>query len=256
MHLDAGADERRDHAAREQGRVLAHRASLPRPRGAGLPRWTMSTRSPGERRRRPVLPRPPRGARYPPRRRGGRRHAPRRATARCTACPPWAQRRLGTSRRRWNTHTRGVPAGSCSSCTWKDRSLVRDLLAQAKAHGFRALALTVDLTWYGNRERDTRNGFTVPAYSLRQTLDALRRPVWTWDFLSNPEYAYAALDVAAEARARRAPPSRRRVDLTSPSCPPTGARKWRSSMTPSTRASAGTTPSGWCRSGATPGRWR
>ena len=87
---------------------------------------------------------------------------------------------------------------------WKDRSLVRDLLAQAKENGFRALALTVDLTWYGNRERDTRNGFTVPpAYSLRQTLDALRRPAWTWDFLSQPEYAYAALDVAAEARAAR-----------------------------------------------------
>ena len=90
---------------------------------------------------------------------------------------------------------------------WKDRSLVRDLLAQAKENGFRALALTVDLTWYGNRERDTRNGFTVPpAYSLRQTLDALRRPAWTWDFLSQPEYAYAALDVAAEARAARLDP--------------------------------------------------
>ena len=65
---------------------------------------------------------------------------------------------------------------------WKDRSLVRDLLAQAKANGFDALALTVDLTWYGNRERDTRNGFTVPpAYSLRQIAHALRRPAWTWD---------------------------------------------------------------------------
>ena len=102
-------------------------------------------------------------------------------------------------------HTRGSGGKLFQLYVWKDRSLVRDLLAQAKAHGFRALALTVDLTWYGNRERDTRNGFTVPpAYSLRQTLDALRRPAWTWDFLSNPEYAYAALDVAAEARARRA----------------------------------------------------
>lgn len=102
-------------------------------------------------------------------------------------------------------HTRGSGGKLFQLYVWKDRSLVRDLLAQAKAHGFHALALTVDLTWYGNRERDTRNGFTVPpAYSLRQTLDALRRPAWTWDFLSNPEYAYAALDVAAEARARRA----------------------------------------------------
>ena len=87
---------------------------------------------------------------------------------------------------------------------WKDRSLVRDLLAQAKEHGFNALALTVDLTWYGNRERDTRNGFTVPpAYTLTQIANAMKRPAWTWDFLSSPEYAYAALDVAAEARRAR-----------------------------------------------------
>ena len=61
-----------------------------------------------------------------------------------------------------HTHTRGSGGKLFQLYVWKDRSLVRDLLAQAKAHGFRALALTVDLTWYGNRERDTRNGFTVP----------------------------------------------------------------------------------------------
>ena len=87
---------------------------------------------------------------------------------------------------------------------WRDRGLVRDLLAQAKESGFHALALTVDLTWYGNRERDLRNGFTVPpAYTWAQTVEAVKRPAWTWDFLANEEYAYAALDVAAEARARR-----------------------------------------------------
>ena len=88
---------------------------------------------------------------------------------------------------------------------WKDRSLVRDMLAQAREHGFHALALTVDLTWYGNRERDHRNGFTVPpAYTAKQTWEAMRRPAWTWDFLSSPEYAYAAVDLAAQGRARRA----------------------------------------------------
>ena len=88
---------------------------------------------------------------------------------------------------------------------WKDRSLVRDMLAQARENGFHALALTVDLTWYGNRERDSRNGFTVPPnYTLRQTYEALKRPTWTWDFLSKPEYAYAAVDLAAEGRERRA----------------------------------------------------
>ena len=87
---------------------------------------------------------------------------------------------------------------------WKDRSLVRDLLQQAKENGFTSLTLTVDLTWYGNRERDTRNGFTVPpSYTMTQMIEAIRKPAWTWDFLSNDEYAYAALDVAASARKER-----------------------------------------------------
>jgi L-lactate dehydrogenase (cytochrome) len=35
--------------------------------------------------------------------------------------------------------------------------------------GFESLALTVDFSWYGNRERDIRNNFTVPpAYTLNQ----------------------------------------------------------------------------------------
>ncbi|ACO66182.1 glycolate oxidase [Micromonas commoda] len=83
---------------------------------------------------------------------------------------------------------------------WKDRSLVRDMLAQARENGFHALALTVDLTWYGNRERDHRNGFTVPpAYTAKQTWEAMRRPAWTWDFLSSPEYAYAAVAFIRDA---------------------------------------------------------
>ena len=36
---------------------------------------------------------------------------------------------------------------------WKDRELVKEVLAKAKEGGFHALALTVDFTWYGNRER-------------------------------------------------------------------------------------------------------
>ena len=84
---------------------------------------------------------------------------------------------------------------------WKDRSLVRDMMQQAKAAGFQALALTVDLTWYGNRERDHRNGFTVPPQlSVKQVVGALRRPAWTWDFLSTPPYTYALLDSAVPAQ--------------------------------------------------------
>lgn len=46
---------------------------------------------------------------------------------------------------------------------WKDRDLVKEVLQKAKDGGFDALALTVDFTWYGNRERDIRNGACAPA---------------------------------------------------------------------------------------------
>jgi L-lactate dehydrogenase (cytochrome) len=78
---------------------------------------------------------------------------------------------------------------------WKDRELVKDVLQQAKEGGFDALALTVDFTWYGNRERDVRNGFTIPPnYSLPQIIEAIKAPAWSWDYLSNDQYSYACLN--------------------------------------------------------------
>lgn len=83
---------------------------------------------------------------------------------------------------------------------WTDDELVDKVLAKAKRAGFQALALTVDFTWYGNRERDKRNGFTIPpAYTVRQVMDALRSPAWTWDFASTEPYSYANLDAAVPA---------------------------------------------------------
>ena len=74
----------------------------------------------------------------------------------------------------------------------------------------------MDLTWYGNRERDKRNGFTIPPnYSVRQVVDALARPAWTWDLLTHDVYSYANIDadVPAEALADfiNAQMARRRV---------------------------------------------
>ena len=51
----------------------------------------------------------------------------------------------------------------------RDREFVKGLLTRARAAGFTTLVLTADLTWFGKRERDLRNGFTVPpSYSLQQ----------------------------------------------------------------------------------------
>ncbi len=77
---------------------------------------------------------------------------------------------------------------------WKDRGLVRDMIARAKAAGFSALILTADLPTHGNRERDPKNGFTIPpSMGVRQILEALKRPAWTWDYLTSEPVRFANL---------------------------------------------------------------
>jgi isopentenyl diphosphate isomerase/L-lactate dehydrogenase-like FMN-dependent dehydrogenase len=69
---------------------------------------------------------------------------------------------------------------------WRDRGLVRDLLARAQASGFAALALTVDVPRGGRRERDMRNGFTIPPRITAGTIaQGLARPRWSARFLRN-----------------------------------------------------------------------
>jgi L-lactate dehydrogenase (cytochrome)/(S)-mandelate dehydrogenase len=45
---------------------------------------------------------------------------------------------------------------------FKDRGFTRELTERAQAAGFNALVLTIDNQLLGNRERDVRNGFTIP----------------------------------------------------------------------------------------------
>lgn len=70
---------------------------------------------------------------------------------------------------------------------WKDRGLLREMLTRAKAAGFTAAILTVDVPVAGNRERDRRNDFTVPPrVTLRTALQALARPGYLWKLWSTP----------------------------------------------------------------------
>jgi isopentenyl diphosphate isomerase/L-lactate dehydrogenase-like FMN-dependent dehydrogenase len=45
---------------------------------------------------------------------------------------------------------------------FRDEGVTRDLIAQARDHGFGALVLTIDAPVRGNRERDVRTRFTIP----------------------------------------------------------------------------------------------
>ncbi|HYO51310.1 alpha-hydroxy acid oxidase [Archangium sp.] len=70
---------------------------------------------------------------------------------------------------------------------WKDRGISKALIERAQAAGYRALCLTVDVADMGRRERDIRNGFTIP---LRVTpsnvLDTLMHLGWVFQMLRVP----------------------------------------------------------------------
>jgi isopentenyl diphosphate isomerase/L-lactate dehydrogenase-like FMN-dependent dehydrogenase len=69
---------------------------------------------------------------------------------------------------------------------YKDRDLVRSLVARARAIGCDSLVITVDVPLLGRRLRDHRNRFTVPLRpTARLLLDLLRCPRWTAHILAN-----------------------------------------------------------------------
>lgn len=75
---------------------------------------------------------------------------------------------------------------------WKDRDLVREMLDRARAAGFTALILTVDLPVHGNREREHRQCFSIPPQvGPRQIWQAACSPRWTFDYLTSPAISFA-----------------------------------------------------------------
>ena len=85
---------------------------------------------------------------------------------------------------------------------WKDRGLVREFFDRCRAAGYDALMLTVDMPVLGQRERDLRNGMTIPpSLTLGSALDAALHPSWWWNFLTKPRIGFA--NVAGKGEAGR-----------------------------------------------------
>jgi L-lactate dehydrogenase (cytochrome)/(S)-mandelate dehydrogenase len=62
---------------------------------------------------------------------------------------------------------------------YRDRDLTRSFAERAQAAGYKGLVLTIDNQVLGQRERDVRNGFTIPPrLTLRSGLDAWRGVPW------------------------------------------------------------------------------
>ncbi|MFC4945034.1 alpha-hydroxy acid oxidase [Pseudonocardia sp. GCM10023141] len=75
---------------------------------------------------------------------------------------------------------------------WGDRAMVDALIDRARDSGYEAMVVTVDVPVVGAREKDLRNGLTVPpAVSLRTGWDLLRHPAWLVGLLTHPKPTYA-----------------------------------------------------------------
>jgi len=76
----------------------------------------------------------------------------------------------------------------------RDRVMSRALIERAKAAGYSALLLTVDLAMQGQRDRDVHNGLTMPpTFRASNVLDFALHPGWVWRFLTGPKVTLANL---------------------------------------------------------------
>jgi L-lactate dehydrogenase (cytochrome) len=77
---------------------------------------------------------------------------------------------------------------------WRDREVSRGLVQRARACGYEALVLTVDVPAAGPRLRDVRNGFSIPpALTLRTVGNAAVHPRWWVDLLTTEPLTFASL---------------------------------------------------------------
>jgi L-lactate dehydrogenase (cytochrome) len=80
---------------------------------------------------------------------------------------------------------------------WKDRAVTQALVERAAKNGYRVLVVTLDVPVLGQRERDVRNGATIPPrITLRNALDTLRHPGWLWRISRGPRVTFANVAAA------------------------------------------------------------
>ena len=74
---------------------------------------------------------------------------------------------------------------------WQDRDIMKSLVERARQIGCQALVVTVDVQVVGKRERDLRNGLSIPPkITIRSSLDAVKHPKWLLDFIKGPPVSF------------------------------------------------------------------
>src|SRR5436190_8648405 len=86
---------------------------------------------------------------------------------------------------------------------WRDRDLTRSLVERARAAGYRALLVTVDAPVAGQRERDLRNGATIPPrVTWRNLADSARKLGWLAAMARHPRIDFANVADAGKGTGR------------------------------------------------------
>lgn len=74
---------------------------------------------------------------------------------------------------------------------WRDRAAVEHVVERARNAGCSTLVVTVDVPLVGRRERDLRNGMTLPPrLTPRNVYEGARHPRWAWHLLTGPEITF------------------------------------------------------------------
>jgi L-lactate dehydrogenase (cytochrome) len=77
---------------------------------------------------------------------------------------------------------------------WRQADVAAALVRRAQDCGISTLVITVDTPVSSKRDRDWRNGFTVPLrLSLGGKLEVLRHPRWLWGYVTGPPLTLANL---------------------------------------------------------------
>ena len=84
---------------------------------------------------------------------------------------------------------------------WRDRSLTRSLVERAATAGYRAMVLTVDVPVLGQRERDLRNGATIPPrVTFRNAFDSIQKLGWLLGMARHPRIDFVNVARPTETR--------------------------------------------------------
>jgi L-lactate dehydrogenase (cytochrome) len=74
---------------------------------------------------------------------------------------------------------------------WRDREAIAHVVGRAKAAGYSTLVVTVDVPIVGLRERDMRNGMSIPPrYTPRNVYEGARHPSWAIDLVRGPRITF------------------------------------------------------------------